>query len=127
MILEAGKMEQSLAFNGAEAPMLDLDIPTLKAENALRRSSPYAQFQYLTVTFNSTANANTDIRHTLQPPTPEDVDFQVVGFEFTSAPATVPVVYRDSGATRRVWGEEYIVLRCNVASAVVRLLLTVRS
>jgi hypothetical protein len=92
----------------------------------LERGSPFSQYQYVEVTFNSTANANTEVAHTLKPESYEDVDFQVVGIEQASAPATVPVIYKDSSSTRRPWGNGYIVLRANVASLRATLLLTTR-
>lgn len=92
----------------------------------LDESLPYGQYEYVDVVFNATANANTEVRHTLKPPTPELVDYTVVGYKFTSAPGTVPVIYRDNSATRRPWGRGYIVLRSNVSSLNATLLLTVR-
>ena len=94
--------------------------------SALERGVPAGQFQYVSVTFNSTANANTEIPHTLAVGDPEEVDYAVVDYRFTSAPATVPVVYRDVSTTRRAWGKNYIVLRSNVAALSATLLLTVR-
>lgn len=118
-------MAQSSARNQADS-VIDLDVSALKAETVTRRGQPFAQYQYIDVEFNSTADANTEIRHALTAPDPEDIDFQVVRWNFSSAPATAPVVYRDSAANRRVWSDGYIVLRCNTASASCTLLLTVR-
>lgn len=109
--------------NPSEQP---LDLQALKGEVGVRRALPYAQYEYVSVTFNATANADTDIRHNLQPPTAEDIDWQVVGLEFSSAPATIPIVYRDASATRRPWGDNFLVLRSNVSSLTATLLLTVR-
>ena len=104
--------------------------PTLRdfriLERNLLQSSPYAQYEYVEVTFNSTADADTDIRHTLLPPTPEDLDYQVVRLNLTTAPTTTPIIYRDSSASRRAWGAGYLVLRATVASLSATLLLTVR-
>lgn len=96
-------------------------------EQRLEDHSPIAQFEYVTVTFNATANADTTIVHTLRPPTPDDVDYEVVRWNFGSAPATTPVLYVDSSGSKRAWGDGYIVLRCNIASASVTLRLTVRN
>jgi hypothetical protein len=97
-----------------------------RLENDFLKSAPVTQYEYKTVTFNSTANANTDIVHSLRPENPEDVDYQVVSWEFTSAPGTAPIVYKDTSASRRPWGDGYIVLKCNVASATATLLLSIR-
>ena len=108
-------------------PIVDVDVASIKAETAIRRASPYAQFQYITVTFNATPDTDTDIRHRMQPPDPEGVDFQVVGWDYDAVPTAAPVVYRDISATRRTWGAGYIILRCSEASVTARLLLTVRA
>jgi hypothetical protein len=111
----------------AKAPPSSIDnFAAAKLAASLRSQLPVAQFEYVDVTFNATANANTDIRHSLSPTNPDEVDYVVVGWRFASAPATTPVIYRDTSATRRAAGTGYIVLRCNVASATATLLLTVR-
>lgn len=110
-----------------EPQLLELgELGALKTQASLGSRLPFTQYQYLDVTFNSTANANTEIQHRLNPTTPEDIDFQVVRVNFASAPAAAPVVYRDSSATRRPWGQGYIVLKANISSLSVTLLLTVR-
>jgi hypothetical protein len=95
-------------------------------ERDFLKAAAFRQYQYLDVTFNSTANADTDIVHKLLPATPEDIDFQVVRLNLSANPTTVPVIYRDTSSDRRAWGDSYIVLRCNVASTSATLLLTVR-
>lgn len=87
----------------------------------------YTNYQYVTVTFNSVANNDTDIRHSLKVANPEAVDWEIVDLSFASAPAAAPCIYRDSSATRRPWGTNYLVLRCTVASVVVTLRLTLRT
>lgn len=87
----------------------------------LDRRVPYSQFEYVSVTFSATANADTDIRHSLSPAVPEDVRWEVVSIELSSAPATPPVIYRDSSATRKAWQTTHLYLRCTLPSAVVRL------
>lgn len=84
---------------------------------------PYTAFQYITVTFPSSANTDLVIPHALET---DDVDWQVVGWTFGSAPATTPAIYRDTSGTARAWTNTYLVLRCNVASVAATLLLTVR-
>lgn len=110
----------------SESSILDLDVKALKAETEARRARPFDQFEYVDVTFNAVANTDTDIIHTLEPPTPDDLDFQVVQWRFASAPAAAPVVYIDTSASRKQWSTGYLVLRCNVAAANATLLLTVR-
>lgn len=84
------------------------------------RGLPYGQHQYIDVTFNSTANADTIIRHQLKPDTPAEVDYQVVRKEQACD------VYENTALDYRVWGNGYVVLRATVASAKVTLLLTTR-
>src|SRR5688572_13022210 len=104
----------------------DIDVEVLKSEIAAERARPFDQFEYVSVTFNSVANVDTDIQHSLNPPTPYDIDITPVQWRFGAAPAAAPVAYIDISATRKAWGAGYIVLRCNVASAEATLLLTVR-
>jgi hypothetical protein len=92
-------------------------------DQELSQSAPATKFEYITVTFNSTANTDTDIVHTLNT---LDVDWQVVGLSFTIAPATTPCIYRNIAGSARPWGTNYIILRCNVASVQATLLLTKR-
>lgn len=92
-------------------------------DQEISKTVPFAKYEFVDVTFNSVANADTDIEHTLNSTA---VDFQVVGYKFLVAPATAPVVYRDIAGTARAWGKNYLVLRCNVAGALVSLLLTTR-
>jgi hypothetical protein len=97
--------------------------PTFADVDRITRSqSPIAKWEYVDVTFNASANGNTDVRHTLAPADVESVRYLPVKWEFTSAPAAAPIIYRDTSATRRPWGTDYLVLRCNVASAKCRLL-----
>lgn len=95
--------------------------PIVLAE--LRKRSPYAQCQFVDVTFNTTANLDTDIVHDLVTDDPYAVKWQVMQVKLASAPAVAPVIYEDTAATRRSWGNGYVVLRCNVGSVVARLLL----
>lgn len=93
----------------------------------LENSLPYGGYEYIEMVFNATADVDTEVPYaTLSPERPDDVDFQVVGVSFSSAPAAAPVVYKDTSATRRPWQRGYIVLRANVASLRATLLLTTR-
>lgn len=86
----------------------------------LSRGVAYGQYQYVEVTFNSTPDTDTIVRHQLNPATPEDVDYQVVKKNQACD------VYDNQGLDRRPWGDGFIVLRSTVASATVVLLLTTR-
>lgn len=84
---------------------------------------PFTSFQYVTVTFNATANVDTDIAHGLNS---VNVGYLVVNWLFSIAPATPPVVYQDNSANARSAQKNYIVLRCNVAAAQCTLLLFIK-
>lgn len=103
-----------------------MDFDLRRVARQLDQRSPFGMFEYVDVVFNATANNDTMIRHALAPSDPEGVDWQVVRIELPSAPGTVPVVYRDGSASRRPWGDGYIVLRSTVASLKATLLLTTR-
>jgi hypothetical protein len=83
-----------------------------------RRAVPSAQFTYIDVTFG-TADTDLVVQHDLQPDDPESVGYQVVRRDRACE------VYDDQSSTRRAWTKSSIVLRCDTADAVVRLLLTV--
>lgn len=94
------------------------------SEESLNRASPFAKWEWVRVTFNSTADTDTIIRHHLNPTDPETVLWSAWNHEAMSAPATVPHVYRDTSTGHRTWGDNFIVLRCKVANAKMVLLLT---
>jgi hypothetical protein len=100
--------------------------PIVNADRELQVRVPFAQWEYVEVTFSPTANADTTIKHTLRGPKPELIDWEVVRAELTTAPGTVPIVYRDGSSNRRPWDAGYIVLRCNVASFKCTLRLSTR-
>ena len=110
---------------GIEDPKLIKALRRLEQE--IERRSPYASSQYVNVTFNAIADNDTIITHDLIVEDPEDVDYEVVRWQFPGVPGTVPVVYVDSGPARRVWNQGYIVLRCNVGSAKAQIRLSVRT
>ncbi len=83
------------------------------------RSQPWAQWETVDVTFSSTADGDTAIQHTLNPPTPEHVNYIVL----RNGQATS--IYHDTSGTRKTWGPGNIILRASTASAKVTLLLTV--
>jgi hypothetical protein len=86
----------------------------------IARGIPHGQYQYVDVVFNSTADGDTMIRHNLQPALPTEIDYQVVGKDRACD------VYHSTALDSRQWGANYIVLKCNAASANVTLLLTTR-
>ena len=95
------------------------DANVLETERTKR--SPFAAFTFVDVTFG-TANTDYIISHTLTTPDPEVIRWWVIQND------TAGVVYRDpptSGVAPRNWGEGYVVLKCSVANANVRLLLFV--
>lgn len=81
-------------------------------------TQPFAQYQVVDVIFTE-AHVDTDIPHTLQPPSAELVGYQVMR---QSQPAQI---YHDVSATRKPWADGVIRLRSNVAGAHVRLMLAV--
>ena len=89
-------------------------------QGELEQSSPYVAYQYLTVTFPSSANSDYPIAHSLTPLNVEEVDYEVVRKDRACD------VYHDQSGTRTVWGEGYIILRCTVASATVDVRLSIR-
>lgn len=88
-------------------------------EYDFRHATPAADHQYVDVTFSS-ANADMDIRHNLIAPNPDDIQYQIVRADRATS------IYHDTSSTRKVWTREYVILRSSAASAVVRLLLTVK-
>jgi hypothetical protein len=83
------------------------------------RTQPFASWQIVDVTFNSTANVDTVVQHTLQPHTSEHVNYIPI------RKGQAADVYHDTSGTRKPWGNGYIILRSPVASAKVTLLLFV--
>lgn len=92
---------------------------TTQAQAEQAKASPFASYQYVTVTFG-TANTDLDIVHTLAAPDPDAIDYQVVRAD------RAVVVYHDASGGRRPWVAGRLTLRANTANAVVDLLLTVR-
>lgn len=89
----------------------------------LTRGVPSTKFEYVDVTFNSTANFDTDVAHHLNS---TNIGYLVVGYQFVIAPATTPCIYQDVSGTARAWQKSYLVLRSNVASVRVTLLLFIK-
>lgn len=102
---------------------VDPAIGVQLVDQNLSKGCPFTAFEYVDVTFNSVANTDTDIVHTLNT---LDVDWTVVGLTSIVAPATAPIIYRNVAGSARAWGKNYLILRCNVASVTCTLLLTAR-
>jgi hypothetical protein len=83
----------------------------------LEKRLPFAQWQRVRVTF-ATADQDTEVVHALRPPTPEHVDYVVLGASAATS------IYNDTSATRTAWQPNYILLRSS-AVATVDLLLVV--
>lgn len=85
----------------------------------IRQRWPSAQWETMDVTFPSTPDTDLTIVHTLRPQTPDSINYLPVRLGQAAS------VYHDTSASRLAWGTGFIRLRCNVASAKVRLLLWV--
>lgn len=83
-------------------------------------NQPFAQWELVDVTFPSTPDSDIQVPHGLQAPSPEHVYYIPV------RNAQAVDVYHDVAGTRLPWQPTYIVLRANVASAKVTLLLFVQ-
>lgn len=115
--LEFPTEEQDLFTTGQATEQSGLlDANALETERSKR--SPFAKFTFVDVTFG-TANTDYIITHKLETPDPEVIRWWAIKND------TAGVVYRDAGTPPRVWGEGYVVLKCSVANANVRLLLFV--
>lgn len=84
---------------------------------------PFGQYEFVDVTFNSTANGDTEIKHSLVGSDPEAIRAVAIEWQFTTTPVESPYIWRNIASTRRPWGTGYIILKCNLASARARLLL----
>lgn len=94
-------------------------------ETAIARQVPFARFVRIAVTFNETAHGDTTISHSL-PVVDADRELEVFPYnwEFASVPAEAPYVYKPIGTAARPWTNQVITLRCNIASARCKLLVT---
>lgn len=90
-----------------------------RPDGELLNGSPFGQYQYVDVVFSSTPNADTVVRHSLDVVSPENINYIPVKLNAAG------VVYNDQSATRKLWGQGFIVLRASVASLKAKLLLTV--
>ena len=100
-----------------------------RVEGELKKSSPFARYEYVTVTFPSGADTDIDVAHTLDPDDPDLIDYEVVGRASHSTSGTALTqghVYHNTSGSRRAWGSNYITLRCTAASNIITLRLSVR-
>jgi hypothetical protein len=80
---------------------------------------PNSQWEEVEVVFPSSANTDLYIRHNLQPPSPESINY------FPLRKSAAGDVYHDTSVTRKAWQKGYIVLRCTAANVKMRLFLAV--
>ena len=94
-------------------------------ETAIARQVPFARYVRIPVTFNATAHGDTTVEHSL-PVVDADAELEVFPYnwEFASVPAESPYVYKPIGTATRPWTATVITLRCNLASAKCKLLVT---
>lgn len=88
------------------------------------KGEPFGQFQYVDVTFPSTADTDLSISHELTLDATDRVRWIVVSATSTGTP-TPYTIYEDTSTTRRAWGKHNIILRCTQPSVKVTLLLVV--
>lgn len=82
-------------------------------------AQPFAMWEEVEVNFPSTPNTDVVVPTTLQPTNPNTINYLPLR---KSAAADV---YHDVSITRKAWQPTYILLRSNVASVKMRLLLYV--
>lgn len=89
-----------------------------RLDASVNAATPVAAFQYVDVTFPSNADTDIDIKHTLPVTDPDSVRYEVVRKDRACD------VYDDQSGSRRAWTTTAIYLRCDTASAVCRLRLS---
>lgn len=83
------------------------------------KKQPFAQWEEVDVTFPSSANTDIEVPHTLMPTDPEAINYIVLRKDRAGD------VYHNTAYNRKPWQSTYILLRCTVASAQMKLLLYV--
>lgn len=84
------------------------------------RLQPLAQWEDVDVVFGPTpTDVDLVVQHTLSPPTPEHVNYQII------RAGQAVVVYHNTSGTRKPWADGYILLRATAANAKVTLRLSV--
>ena len=92
-----------------------------RLENDFETRTPYSQYEYQDITFPSTVDQDIIISTRLRPSDPEAIFYEIVDWKLLVTPPVVPIIYRDISSTRKPWGSGYVVLRCNIASAMVKI------
>lgn len=105
-------------MRGSEGTGIDVDKTVEQLRQRHLAAVPFSRYQYVDVTFGSTANLDTVITHDLLPDNPEGVNYEVVRADRACR------IYNDESPTRRPWARGYVVLRSDTADATVRLRLT---
>lgn len=121
--LESFQREFEVYKEATDTKIKELLHKVKDLESIDTRRDAFGRFQFKDVIFNGTAHADTEITHDLNPADPDDVRYIPVGFDFLTLPVDPPYIYKNGAANARSWGAGYIILRCNIASAVVRMLL----
>lgn len=103
---------------GSTPTISSLELSQIKRE--FLAATPFTDFEFVDVTFPVGANTDKDIRTTLTPDDPNNIDYLVIRADRACA------VYHDQSGTRRVWQRGYVVLRCNTANAVCTIMLFIR-
>ncbi len=90
-----------------------------RLEERLDKQSPWADYEFVDVTFSLGANVDHDVPTRLTPEDPEAIRYQVVEADRACD------IYHNQAVGRATWQPGYVLLRSNTADAVVRLLLGV--
>lgn len=85
----------------------------------LEDRAPTADSEIVTVTFPSSPDTDQVVPTTLTPADPENIHYEVVRQNQAA------IVYDSQAAGRSAWQPGYLILRCDTASAVVTLRLSV--
>lgn len=117
------KKELQALKDASDTQIKELTKQVKELEGVDRKRDAFGEFQFKDVIFNGTAHADTEISHDLRPATPDGIRIIPVTWEFLTLPVDPPYIYRNMASNARPWGEGYIILRCNLASAAVRMLL----
>ena len=106
------------------AKTINQDDLTL-TDAALKRQLPFAQFEFIDVTFGAADTDEVITFKKIRPTLPDTVRWLDIspGTVYTGGIDTVARIYRSSGPTRKAFTGKYIALRCSVAGYSTRLLI----
>lgn len=99
---------------------------TVERQRQVLRGLPMTQFEFQDLEFGS-ANQDLVVKHGLSTPDPESVRVLPIEWRFAGPPADAPVLYRDSSKARRPAGSGFLIIRCTLANAKVRVLIFVEA